>query len=949
MVIWNMECALDNIVFYLSPRGKFSCISEEVGVLKGDLNVLNTCLLVMAILTPYGLKGGLWIRIVFVYIRFKQVLLRRALIELKLVWALVPSLPKDSLSFVNVSSTMLLTAARAGDKMRIVFLIGDISRYPCGETSNSYSFSHWSSTRGQIEVAWEGFVSLKMKSSDIVQNGVVVWPRFLSDKYAVLSTCTAAISNVRDSILWRSYLLVGCFFTTIGSALSLCEVVPDSHEHLFFDCPFAAQVWNHMKSKAGLDNVPNDVLSRYYLWQERINKGFLIMMEEDYMPLYVIDPSNLKLKDYFRKEGIHFDPVQVYARKDNLFSIKLHHGGKFTPSPKRMYVGGKNYVEKIDMNLFNVDELHMFVKDLGYDPKQLMFYHYKFPNKSLDYGLRPLSCDADVFLSPVKCNVEIEEIEEVEEIDDDVLLNSHVVGSSKTLALCWINEADMGESSMDKNANVHEEQQTVNENMNVNADDENVNANDEYDSAEDEQDHVDDEKGRGTVREDFIVNEEHVVDEVEVNMESFNFSVQEQGADQTVTPNVDLTDEALEVLDFDSFDSDVGDDIESIRRRKLRKLRKTGGQSCGIVNTLFVGQEFANKELAKAKIKAHAVETRRKIRIVKNDSERLQAKCKGNVPNEKSNGMLPALKDLFPAAGHRYCIRNIHDNINLIYKGDQYKEMLWKYATATTEVHFERAMDEFNGANYDLLINNICEVFNRQFLEARDSPVITALEKWEVSGIPCKYVVACIFNMTDNGMQVGLLEDWVHQLMRLQTWKTVYSFKINKVPGREFWAKSQVPSRLIPPYITPQVGRPGKKRNKSAGEVTEMVKDGKLTRKGGTVTCCKCGQKGHNKRSCKGPSFPGSGSTSGAASQPLMASARASASASASQPVRASASQPASASASAKQPQRATSQPTSAPKTTRQSKTKNVAASAKKTPTRQSQRQKSAKKTPTTK
>nr|GEU89049.1 ABC transporter D family member 1 [Tanacetum cinerariifolium] len=80
-----------------------------------------------------------------------------------------------------------------------------------------------------------------------------------------------------------------------------------------------------------------------------------------------------------------------------------------------------------------------------------------------------------------------------------------------------------------------------------------------------------------------------------------------------------------------------------------------------------------------------------------------------------------------------------------------------------------------------------------------------------------------------------------------------------------------------------------------------MVKDGKLTRKGGTVTCCKCGQKGHNKKSYKGPSFAGCGSTSGpsSASQPT----RASASAFASQPIRAfasaSASQRARASASA--------------------------------------------------
>nr|GEW31953.1 hypothetical protein [Tanacetum cinerariifolium] len=50
------------------------------------------------------------------------------------------------------------------------------------------------------------------------------------------------------------------------------------------------------------------------------------------------------------------------------------------------------------------------------------------------------------------------------------------------------------------------------------------------------------------------------------------------------------------------------------------------------------------------------------------------------------------------------------------------------------------------------------------------------------------------------------------------------------------------------------------------GEVIEMVKNGKLTKKGGTVTCCKCGQKYHNIRGCKGPSVAGSGDASRAAS-----------------------------------------------------------------------------------
>ncbi|GKA36673.1 hypothetical protein Tco_0723238 [Tanacetum coccineum] len=350
------------------------------------------------------------------------------------------------------------------------------------------------------------------------------------------------------------------------------------------------------------------------------------MVEDDYMPKYIIDPSNLHLKEYFRNE----------AGKKNLFSIKLHHGEKFTASPKRMYNGGKvNYVDNIDVD------------------------------RAVSWILVALcyNCDFDHnYLSPFKPSVEIEEL------DDDVELNASVVESSKRLALGWINEDDVGASMnlndytiddnyefhIDENLNLDNYTVYVDENMNVNVDEnmnvdvdvdenenvnvhanknvnadenENVNADDEQDSSEEnKQDISEDKHGRGDDTEDFVVDEEHVIDEVEVNMEGFCFSVEEQGADPDVTPNVDLTDEALELLDFNSFDSDVGDDTASIRRSNLRKLKKIGGQSCGIVNTLFVRQEFPNKELAKAIIKAHEVKTRKKIGIVKNDNGRVQAK-----------------------------------------------------------------------------------------------------------------------------------------------------------------------------------------------------------------------------------------------------------------------------------------------------------------------------------
>ncbi|GKF33359.1 mutator type transposase, partial [Tanacetum coccineum] len=66
----------------------------------------------------------------------------------------------------------------------------------------------------------------------------------------------------------------------------------------------------------------------------------------------------------------------------------------------------------------------------------------------------------------------------------------------------------------------------------------------------------------------------------------------------------------------------------------------------------------------------------------------------------------------------------------------------------------------------------------------------------------------------------------------------------------------------------PPVGRPRKKRRKGAAEIYDnLVKKGKLSRAGKTVTCLKCGQQGHNKRSCKGQRQKGSASGSHALPQ----------------------------------------------------------------------------------
>lgn len=49
---------------------------------------------------------------------------------------------------------------------------------------------------------------------------------------------------------------------------------------------------------------------------------------------------------------------------------------------------------------------------------------------------------------------------------------------------------------------------------------------------------------------------------------------------------------------------------------------------------------------------------------------------------------------MFPSAEHRFCVRHIHENMNKKWKGERYKDCLWRCATATTVIEFNKGMDE---------------------------------------------------------------------------------------------------------------------------------------------------------------------------------------------------------------------------------------------------------------
>ncbi|GJR42485.1 mutator type transposase, partial [Tanacetum coccineum] len=121
---------------------------------------------------------------------------------------------------------------------------------------------------------------------------------------------------------------------------------------------------------------------------------------------------------------------------------------------------------------------------------------------------------------------------------------------------------------------------------------------------------------------------------------------------------------------------------------------------------------------------------------------------------------------------------------------------------------------------------------------------------------------------SENSMGVGIPKKWVHVAYRFETWAHVYSFKVNPCNGREMWPVVESTTFIIPPLYKHQVGRPPKTRKKLHDDIaSESCSSGKLSRKGKSIKCSKCGNLGHNRKGCRsqgGASQAGGSSQAGA-------------------------------------------------------------------------------------
>ncbi|GKA62166.1 hypothetical protein Tco_0761685 [Tanacetum coccineum] len=133
------------------------------------------------------------------------------------------------------------------------------------------------------------------------------------------------------------------------------------------------------------------------------------------------------------------DVYRMYGNNENLFSMKIHYAGMFTPQPGRAYVNGNS-------------------------AKVKLYYHFRKPDGDLDTGMHALGNDHDVrkFANRQNINLKLEEVNHtyndstsvIKEIEDDVMLEMQITKlkprkpvkgqSAKKLMLKWIGKPNVG-------------------------------------------------------------------------------------------------------------------------------------------------------------------------------------------------------------------------------------------------------------------------------------------------------------------------------------------------------------------------------------------------------------------------------------------------------------------------------------------------------------------------
>ncbi|XP_021996103.1 uncharacterized protein LOC110893298 [Helianthus annuus] len=171
--------------------------------------------------------------------------------------------------------------------------------------------------------------------------------------------------------------------------------------------------------------------------------------------------------------------------------------------------------------------------------------------------------------------------------------------------------------------------------------------------------------------------------------------------------------------------------------------------------------------------------------------------------SDQHKGIIEAVKDVFPYAEHRQCVR------------------FWKVVPGDNTVF------EVRSEKYACVVN----------LDEKTC----SCRLCQLSGIPCVHIVATLSFVNKDP------ETFVSSWLKKDMFRVAYKYPIKPLRGSTFWPKTD-DIKPLPPNERRMPGRPAVKRKRSTDEKEKKNPKVGIGRK---MSCQNCYEMGHNVRSCK--------------------------------------------------------------------------------------------------
>nr|GEY66155.1 hypothetical protein [Tanacetum cinerariifolium] len=437
--------------------------------------------------------------------------------------------------------------------------------------------------------------------------------------------------------------------------------------------------------------------------------------------------------------------------------------GHHRPTHQRTRIdlcGRVDIFDMVDIDLFTVVALNMMVLKLGYTGEaKPMFYNYLRPLTSLDVGLYALACEENV-----RCLATIVKSFKLSEVIDDVMRQ---LSFDETELDGKAGFADVAGSDVDSSGLSHDESFGV--------DDLDLNLN----------------KSRLALKNP-LWQRSALKNQLR---QSMDLPFDNIGNTNLVLNDV-LEGEDVDVINADGFDSDPGNDEG--RNYKKRSPKE-----------------------AKEKVYMHSIEIRSNLKLYKNDSVKMRARCEEKVHVfTMSQGTRPtgpySRTEAGPSGSSGRTTRR---------KKEEYKEIKHYTYKFLSEKIYEQVR-----VNPDIPVKAVQDHLQRQAL------VAVGLDS-NNGTYPLAYALVEAETKSSCPTTTRIMESIKNEahLIKVQ-WNGANKYQVSGRPTKE-----------------------ERKRYKHKDE--PFVKDGKLSRKGRTIACRSCGNIGHNKATC-GNNAEGSGSAS---------------------------------------------------------------------------------------